>query len=73
MNISQNHKIWNFLVQTSHAIEVRRINFIVIDKESRKCQIIDFAAPYDTQLDPKETEMIKKYQDLARELKNHGT
>lgn len=65
----QSHKIWNLSVQTGHAIEVRRINFIVIDKVSRKCQIIEFAVPYDNQLDSKETEMIKKYQDLATELK----
>ena len=42
---------------------------IVIDKEHHKCQIIEFAIPYDTRVDDKEVEKIEKYLDLARELK----
>ena len=42
---------------------------IFIDKEHHKCQIIDFAIPYDTRLDNKEVEKIEKYLDLARKPK----
>ena len=38
-------------------------------EENNKCQIIDFAVPFDTRVDEKEKEKIFKYQDLARELK----
>jgi len=42
---------------------------IIVEKKGNKCQIIDFAVPYDTRVDEKEKEKIQKYQDLARELK----
>ena len=42
---------------------------IVIDKETSKAQVIDFAIPYDSRVDSKEMEKIEKYQDLVRELK----
>ena len=41
---------------------------IFIDKEQDKCQIIDFAIPYDTRVDDREIEKNEKYLDLAREL-----
>lgn len=31
-------------------------------------QTIDFAVPYDTRVNPKETENIENYQDQAREM-----
>ena len=46
---------------------------VFIDKEHHKCQIIDFALPYDTRVDDKEVEKIEKYLDLARELNNINT
>ena len=44
---------------------------IVIDEEHNECQITDFNIPCDTRVDDKdkEFEKIKKYLDLARELK----
>ena len=41
---------------------------IIVEKKNNKCQIIDFAVPFDTRIDEKEKEKIFKYQDLAREL-----
>ena len=41
---------------------------VFIDKEHHKCQIIDVAIPYDTRVDDKEVEKIKKYLNFAREL-----
>ena len=34
---------------------------IVIDTEQHECKIIDFAIPYDTRVDDKKVEKIKKY------------
>lgn len=42
-------------------------NFITIDKENSKCQIIDFAVPYDTRVDTKETEKLEKYTRILLE------
>ena len=61
--------VWDFTVQTDHFITARRPGMIFIDKEHHKCQIIDFAIPYDTRLDNKEVEKIEKYLDLAGKLK----
>ena len=61
--------LWDFTVQTDHIIQARRPDMIVIDKETNKAQIIDFAIPYDSRVDSKEMEKIEKYQDLVREMK----
>ena len=61
--------LWDFTVQTGHIIQARRPDMIVIDKETNKAQVIDFAIPYDSRVDSKEMEKIEKYQDLVRELK----
>ena len=61
--------LWDFSIQTDHVIEARRPDMIIVEKKNNKCQIIDFAVPFDTRVDEKEKEKIFKYQDLARELK----
>ena len=61
--------IMDLSIQTDHVIEARRPDMIMVDKKNNKCQIIDFAVPYDTRVDEKEREKILKYQDLAKELK----
>ena len=37
--------LWDFTVQTDHIIQARRPDMIVIDKETNKAQVIDFAIP----------------------------
>ena len=61
--------LWDFSIQTNHVIEARRPDMIIVEKKDKKCEIIDFAVPYDTRVDEKEKEKIQKYQELARELK----
>ena len=56
-------------VQTDHHIEARRPDLIIVDKEKKICQIVDFAIPGDHRVEMKEREKREKYQDLARELK----
>ena len=60
--------LWDFNIQTDHVIEARRPDLVIINKQDRMCQIVDFAVPYDSRVNLKETEKITKYQDLAREL-----
>ena len=61
--------LWDFSIETDHVIEARRPDMITVEKKNNKCQIIDFAVPFDTRVDEKEKEKIFKYQELARELK----
>ena len=60
--------LWDFNIQTDHVIEARRPDLVIVNKKERFCQIIDFAVPFDSRVNFKETEKIEKYQDLAREL-----
>ena len=53
----------------NHVIEARPPDMIIIDKVKKLCQIVDFAVPYDTNVNTKEVEKIEKNQDLARELR----
>ena len=61
--------LWDFTLQTDHIITARRPDMIFINKKHHKCQIIDFAIPYEIRIDDKEVEKIEKYLDLARERK----
>ena len=60
--------LWDFSIQTDHAIEAQRPDLVVVDKKERSCKIIDFAVPEDSGIVEKEKDKIKKYQDLGREL-----
>ena len=42
---------------------------IIVEKKSKRCQIIDFVVPYDTRVGEKEKEKMLMYLDMARELK----
>ena len=60
--------MWDFSIQTDHAIEVQRPDLVVVDKKERSSKIIDFAVPGDSRIQEKERGKIEKYQDLGREL-----
>ena len=50
-------------------ISARRPDLIIINKNKRICQIVDFAVPADHRIKLKECEKKDKYFDHARELK----
>ena len=51
---NEEHKtLWDFSIQTDHVIEARRPDMIIVEKKNNKCQIIDFAVPFDTRVDEK--------------------
>ena len=66
---NEDYKIlWDFSIQTDHAIEARRTDLVVVDKE-RSCKIIDFAVPGDSRIDEeKKKDKTDKYQDLGMQL-----
>ena len=59
--------LWDFDVQTDHEISARRPDLIIINKEKKTCQIVDFAIPADNNIIKKEKEK-EKYQDLKWEV-----
>ena len=54
--------LWNY-VQTD-IIKARRPDLILINKETKQCQVIDIAIPGDTRVVQKENEKIGKYKEL---------
>ena len=54
-------------IQCDHVIEARRPDIVVVNKQEKKCTIIDIAIPADKRIGEKEIEKIEKYQDLKRE------
>ena len=45
-----------------------RPDLVGVDKEERRCKIIDFAVPGDSRIEEKEKDKIEKYQDMGKEL-----
>ena len=44
-------------------IEARRPDIVVVNKQAKKCTIIDIAVPEDKKIGEKENDKIEKYQD----------
>ena len=52
---SENCKIlWDFPIQTDKTLEHNRPDITVVDKKSKKCQLIDPTFPFDTHIEKKE-------------------
>ena len=43
-------------------------DIVVVNKQEKKCAIIDIAVPADKRIGEKENEKVEKYQDLKREI-----
>ena len=61
--------MWDINVQCDNAIQARRPDAIVIQKEKKEALIVDIAVPADKRIAEKELEKVEKYQDLKREIK----
>ena len=59
---------WDFRIQTDHHLDQNRPHIVILKKESRVCQIIDVACPFDTRIAEKEQEKIDHYQYLKVEI-----
>ena len=60
--------LWDFNIQTDNISEHRRPGVIIIDKTSKKAQIVDFTVPADHQIEISQKRKIENYQHLKREL-----
>ena len=61
--------LWDFMLQYGHHIECRKPDIAVVEKEERKCLIIDIVIPDYNNVGVKEKEKIQNYDDLKREIK----
>ena len=59
--------LWDFTIQSDHAVQPRRPDILVINKRGKTYQLINVAYPADRTVDIKEEKEIDKYQDLAGE------
>jgi hypothetical protein len=60
--------LWDFSIRTDRVIQAHKPDIVVVDKKTKKCQIIDVACPLDMNVAKKEMEKITKYQDLRIEI-----
>ena len=66
---SENCKLlWDFPIQTDKKLEHNRPDITVIDKQAKKCQLIDPSCPFDTRIDKKEEEKCVNYNELKYEI-----
>ena len=61
--IARDAQTYNFTCRTTRLPDI-----VVLEKESRVCQIIDVVCPFDTQIPEKEREKVDHYQDLKVEI-----
>ncbi|XP_069979445.1 uncharacterized protein [Penaeus vannamei] len=59
--------LWDFPIQTDKTLEHNRPDITVIEKNSKKCLLIDPACPFDTRIERKE-EKCNNYCDLKYEI-----
>ena len=70
MESDETKVLWDFMIQCDHYIEYRKADIVVVEKEEKKCLIIDIAIPDDNKVGVKELEeKIQKYDKLKREIK----
>ena len=60
--------LWDMNIQRDHVIEARTPDIVVVNKQERKCAIVDTAVPGDKRIGEKENEKVEKYQELNREI-----
>ena len=61
--------LWGFMIQCDHDIECRKPGIVVVEKEEKKCLIVDIAIPDDKNIGVKKEEKIQKYDELKWEIK----
>ena len=57
------------MIQCDHHIECRKPDIVVVEKEEKKCLIVDIAIPDDKNVGVKEEEKVQKYDELKWEIK----
>ena len=70
-SVSENNEVkllWDMNIQRDHVIEARTPDIVVVNKQERKCAIVDTAVPGNKRIGEKENEKVEKYQELNREI-----
>ena len=70
-SVSENNEVkllWDMNIQRDHVTEVRTPDIVVVNKQDRKCAIVDTAVPEDKRIGEKENEKVEKYQELKRQI-----
>ena len=60
--------LWDFPIQTDKTLEHNRPDITVIEKNNKRCLIIDPSCPFDTRIEGKEEEKCDNYCDLKYEI-----
>ena len=60
--------LWDLRIQTDHHLDHDRPHIVILEKESRVCQIVHVARHFDTGIAEKEREKIDHYQYLKVEI-----
>ena len=64
---NEKHKIpWDFDIQTDHQISARRLDQVIVNKEQKTCQRVNFTVSADHRVRLKECIKRDKYLELAR-------
>ena len=61
--------LWDFMILCDHRIEYQKPDIVVVEKEEKKCLIVDIAILDDKNVGVKEEEKIQKYDKLKWEIK----
>ena len=61
--------LWNFNIQTDHAIQYRSPDITVLYKTNRESHLINIVVPGDKRIVLKEQEKVDNYSELRREVK----
>ena len=69
-SVSENDevKLLDVNIQCDHVIEARRPDIVVVNKQERKCAVIDIAVPADKRIGEKKNEKVEKYPERKREI-----
>ena len=62
------HLCVTFIIIIITQLEHNRPDITVIDKQAKKCQLIDPSCPFDTRIDKKEEEKCVNYNELKYEI-----
>ena len=60
--------LWDVMIQCDHYIENRKPDIVVVEKDDRRCFIVDVAIPGDKRIVSREEEKVEKYQELRQDM-----
>ena len=60
--------LWDVCIQVDRQIEYRRLDIVVMEKNTNKCLVIDVACPVDNNLILKRNEKLDNYSELRLEI-----